>query len=437
MDQRESIDFVIGAEKRLLDILSREDVMPLLESAIQAGVGAAQIVDATGIPLWQAGCNAPEVASLMLAEGACSAPLILEGEPVGSVLLVGDGVDPAALRAMLTIVSGALNRLISGNLKRMLTTEIHTKVVNQSYDELLESNRQLSASEQRYKELAASLEVRVQERTSELKRAYARLLQQEKLASVGQLAAGVAHEINNPLGFVLSNLLTLRKYVGKFTVMLGFYRTAAGSEVFPADLRQAAESKWRELRLDFVTADLEELFTHSIAGAERVKKIVADLRGFSHVDDTGLGTVRVNEELERTLSVVAAEIPADAKIVKNFGSLPEVKGNGGQLCQAFLNLIRNALQCRPNGLKLLIRTEVAGEKVRVTFMDNGPGIPEAIRNRVFEPFFTTRQVGEGMGLGLAVVYDVVKQCGGTVVVKSQQDRGSAFVLELPALGSEA
>jgi signal transduction histidine kinase len=318
----------------------------------------------------------------------------------------------------------------------MLTTEIHTKVVNQSYDELLETNRRLTLSEKRYRELAESLEVRVRERTEELKRAYARMLQQEKLASVGQLAAGVAHEINNPLGFILSNLQTLRKYVGKFAGMLEFYRSAADTGQMTAGLVQTAEGKWRELKLDFVLSDLEELFSHSITGAERVKKIVADLRGFSHVDDTGSGSIRINDELERTLSVIAAEIPSDAQIIRNFSELPEVKGNAGMLCQAFLNIIRNALQCRPAGLKLLIRTEVAGAKVRLSFVDNGPGMPEEVRKRVFEPFFTTRQVGDGVGMGLTVAYDGVKQAGGTIAVKSQEGRGTALIIELPGVGSD-
>ncbi|OHB29022.1 MAG: hypothetical protein A2X84_14725 [Desulfuromonadaceae bacterium GWC2_58_13] len=436
MDGRDFIDFVVGEEKRLTDILSRDDVMPMLESAILAGVGSAMIVDEAEVPLWRAGAAPGDFVFLSTSAGVFSAPLMLEGEPVGKVCLVGDGVDPEALNAMLKIVSGALNRLISGNLKRMLTTEIHTKVVNQSYDELVEINRQLTVSEKQYRDLAESLEVRVRERTDELKRAYARMLQQEKLASVGQLAAGVAHEINNPLGFILSNLQTLRKYVGKFSEMLEFYRSSAGSGQMPAALRLGAESKWRELKLDFVMADLDELFTHSISGAERVKKIVADLRGFSHVDDTGSGSIRINDELERTLSVIAAEIPDDVKIVKEFGVLPDVKGSAGLLCQAFLNLIRNALQCRQGGLKLLIRTEAFGAGVRLSFIDNGPGIPEAIRNRIFEPFFTTRQVGQGMGMGLTVAYDAVKTAGGTIAVKSQEGRGSAFIIELPTVRSD-
>ncbi|WP_432823100.1 sensor histidine kinase [Trichloromonas sp.] len=434
MDNRESIDFVVGEEKRLIDVLSESDVMPLLESAVQAGISRALVVDGAEAPLWSAG---RETGGLLgKGPGVLCCPLILEGEPVGQACFVGGSADPGVLKAIAQVVSGALKRLLHANLKRMLTTEIHTRVVNQSYDELKESNLQLSLSEKKYRDLAESLEVRVQQRTEELKRAYARLIQQEKMASIGQLAAGVAHEINNPMGFVLSNLQTLQKYVTRFTDMLEYYRQAVARGEGGAALEAGAASRWRELKLDFISQDLAELLAQSIAGAERVKKIVADLRGFSHVDEMGCGTVNLNEELERTLSVLHSEIPADARILRQFGELPGVKAEAGLLCQVFLNLIRNALQARPEGLQLLLRSELEGESIRLSFVDNGPGVPDEIRSRIFEPFFTTREVGKGMGMGLTVAYDVVNRLGGTIEVQSRPGRGAAFILLLPVIRSE-
>jgi signal transduction histidine kinase len=314
----------------------------------------------------------------------------------------------------------------------MLTTEIHTRVVNQSYEELLEANRKLSLSEKKYRDLAENLEALVQERTTALKRTYARLIQQEKMASIGQLAAGIAHEINNPLGFILSNLQTLQKYAGRFDEMLAFFRSEVGKGTAAGELKPAAAEKWQTLKLDYILADLPELLGQSIAGADRVRKIVADLRGFSHIDDADEGLVDINVEIERTLSVLTHEIPPCARIVTEFGALPAIVGRPALLCQAFLNIIRNALQARPAGLVLTIRSEFAAGSARLTFADNGPGLAGDIQSRIFEPFFTTRDVGQGMGMGLTAVYDIVTGCGGTIEVETAPGLGTSFILQLPA-----
>ena len=323
------------------------------------------------------------------------------------------------------LIGDALNSIMANNLKRMLTTEIHTRVVNQSYDELRESHRQLMESEKKYRDLAENLELRVQERTGELKRAYARLLQQEKMASVGQLAAGVAHEINNPNGYVLSNLNTLRKYVARMTSMLEYYRglhEAAGSE------------KWRELKLDVVLGDVDELLDQSVSGAQKVKQIVSAFKGFSHVDDMGVSAVDINHEIDRTLGVLSGEMPRDTRIIKEFGVLPAFEGNGALLCQVFLNLFRNAFQARSEGLQLIITTEYEDDTLRIRFSDNGPGVPDEIHGRIFEPFFTTRDVGHGTGLGLTIAYDIVNGYGGTIEVENSKKGGAVFLIQLPATG---
>ncbi|WP_298037870.1 ATP-binding protein [uncultured Desulfuromonas sp.] len=436
MKQGETLEFVVGAEKRLIDVISEAEVMPLLQSAVNAGIGRATIVDAADVPLWSCGRDQNDVCSPFPATGPDteSCPIFLEGEPVGNISFVGGVSDAAALQVVARVVGGAINSMVSANLKRMLTTEIHTQVVNQSYEELVAINRRLTLSEKKYRDLAATLEGRVQERTEELKQAYTRMIQQEKMASIGQLAAGVAHEINNPLGFVLSNLHTLNKYVGRFLEMLEFY--AGANSKAPGGLQQTARQKWRELKLDFITGDVVELFQQSIGGAERVKKIVSDLRGFSHVDDLGEGLVDVNCEIERTLSVLSSETPEGTRIGKSFCELPEVPGDAALLCQAFMNIIRNAFQARPDGLKLTIRTERQGDWVRVEFADNGPGIEDGIKHRIFEPFFTTREVGRGMGLGLSVAYDIIASCDGTIEAESPSEGGATFVIQLRTKGRE-
>lgn len=421
----QGISYVVGEEKRLTDIVGDADVLPLLGGAVRAGAAEASVIDAEGALLW--GERNPAAAGAI----SCSTSIRLEGEVVGRLVVKGERDDEGYLKGITGLLCDALNNIIATSLKRMLTTEIHTTVVNQSYGELLETNRKLAVSEENYRELALSLEVKVEERTRALKQAHTRLLQQEKMASVGQLAAGVAHEINNPLGFILSNLATLQKYVSRFVAMLDCYRGVLDTGAPGAEMQRLAQQKWRELKLDLVYADVGDLIAQSIDGAERVSRIVADLKGFSHVDDGADGVVDLNLEIDRTLGVLCHEIPTGAEIVKNYRPLPGFFCNPALICQVFLNIMQNAFQARPDGLKLLIDTVSAGTEIRVTFADNGPGIPEAVRGRIFEPFYTTRDVGAGTGMGLTVVYDIVAQYGGNVAVACPLRGGSIFTVSLP------
>lgn len=420
----ENVSFIVGAEKRLTDILGNAEVMPLLEGAIKAGAGYAALLTPQGDLLWEAsgGVIPPK-------EGG--SPVMLEGEEVGKLILCGDGARGDYLQGVECLLLGALHRLIDSSLKRLLTTEIHATVVNQSYEELLETNRLLTASEGRYRELAASLEQKVAERTVELEQAHARLLQQQKMASVGQLAAGMAHEINNPLGFITSNLHTLQKYASRMTTMLDYYSSLLESNPANERLIHLSSRKWQELKLDSICADIDLLIGQSLDGAERVKKIVADLKGFSHIDDTDLGIVDVNAEIDRTLSVLEYRFPPDTDIVKNYQELPGYSCNPAQICQLFLHIIENSLEARPEGPRIIISTHASSTSISISFADNGPGIPEEIRQRIFDPFFTTKEVGTGTGMGLTVVYDIVNGLEGKVEVDCPAGGGTIITVTLP------
>ena len=417
MNGRETVTYVVGEERRLTDLLRESEVMPLLRAALDGDNGEAAVVDDAGEPLWRQGSE---------ESGAWTTRAIfLEGEPAGAIRIRGAGVTDGQAGLLAT----ALQTLATANLKRMLTSEIHTVVVNQSYEELVEANERLAASEARYRELAESLDLRVRERTTELERAHARLLQQEKMASVGQLAAGVAHEINNPLGFITSNLSTLSRYVERFRGMLDFCREGieSGRGFSVGDFHD----RWRELRLDHVTRDVDELLAQSREGAERVKRIVADLKGFSHVDEAEEAEVDVNRELARTLNVLVHAIPAGTELATDYGTVPPLTCRPALLGQVFLSIILNACEARGEGLRLAISTGSEGGAIRIAIADNGPGIPEAIRQRIFEPFFTTKEVGKGTGMGLAVVYDVVGGLGGTVEAECPAGGGTCFTIILP------
>jgi two-component system, NtrC family, sensor kinase len=424
-DNGQFLSFVVGQEKRLSEILADEEVVPLIKGIVRGGASRAAVSDENGKLLWSSSDGADAGHSVH------NLPLRMEGEVVGKVSVSGERGDEEHLRGLAEIFQVALGIILGNKLKRILTTEIHSTVLSQSYEELLEINRQLTASEDRYRNLAESLEIKVEERTEDLKRAHARLLQQEKLASIGQLAAGVAHEINNPLGFIYSNLQTMDKYVARFMEMLDFYRSAIADSTGKEALLESSRRKSAELKLDLICADVFELIRQSLGGALRVKKIVSDLKAFSHVDEVGECQADLNAEIDKTINVLGHEMPAGTEIVRNYSPLPGFVCKPALLCQVFLNLLLNAIQSRRNGLWLVISTLLDGDTIRLSFADNGPGIPDEIKNRIFEPFYTTRDVGSGAGMGLTVAHDIISAYGGTIEVNCPEEGGSVFMITLP------
>ena len=424
-DNGQTLIHLVGREKRFAEIIADEDVVPLIKGIVSAGAASAAVTDENDRVLWSSGDGAGAGHSVFVL------PLHMEGEVVGKVSVSGERENEDHLSGLAEIFQAALKIILSNKLKRILTTEIHSTVVSLSYEELLEINRKLAASEERYRSLAQSLEIKVEERTEELKWAHGRLLQQEKLASIGQLASGVAHEINNPLGFIYSNLQTMDKYVTRFMEMLDFYRGAIPESTGSEALVESCRRKWAELKMDVISADVFELIRQSLGGAQRVKKIVSDLKAFSHVDEVGECQAELNAEIDKTLNVLSHEVPEGAEIVRDYALLPPFVCKPALICQVFLNLLLNAYQSRSNGLRLVIATMHDGDCIRISFADNGPGIPAEIRHRIFEPFYTTRDVGSGAGMGLTVAHDIIAGYGGTIEVNCPEGGGAVFMITLP------
>lgn len=246
------------------------------------------------------------------------------------------------------------------------------------------------------------------------------LIQSEKMAAVGQLAAGVAHEINNPIGFVKSNLGSLRSYTKTLIELIDACRAG-----------KATEADFVAADYEYIKTDLDSLLGESNDGLERVRKIVADLKDFSHVDKAEWQEFDLNAGIESTLNVVWHELKYKADVVREYGSLPPVPCIGSQINQVVMNLLVNAVQAIEEHGTITIRTGHDETKVWIRIEDTGQGMPPEVAKRIFEPFYTTKPVGQGTGLGLSLSYDIVTRHGGSIEVHSVPGQGSTFSIFLP------
>ena len=264
-----------------------------------------------------------------------------------------------------------------------------------------------------------------------LEEMYQQLLQSEKLASIGQLAAGVAHEVNNPIAFVNANLSTLQDYIAGLMQMIAMHERAEALLTDQPDMLAQLARLRKSINLDHVRDDIKSLLDESMDGVQRVRRIVQDLRDFSRVGEAERQKFDLHTGLDSTLNIMRSEIKRKAEVIKEYGDLPEIEGVPAQLNQVFLNLLINACQAIERDGRITIRTGHDAEWVWVEVEDNGGGIPADNMTRIFEPFFTTKPVGTGTGLGLSLSYGIVTKHGGKIEVSSQIGIGSTFRVWLP------
>ena len=376
----------------------------------------------------------------ILAEDRCMAQqlrAIQSGASPEAAFKTVPSNDPAANAALL----GALTDLFSIVSQRNQILKGLNKELARTKADLASANEQLEA---RVLERTAQLEEANNELGRERKalidtlaqvqQAQSQLLQSEKMAAIGQLAAGVAHEINNPIGFVNSNFSSLATYTGRLFSLIDAYEKLEG-ELPPAHPSRLSIVRAREqAELDYLRHDIPDLLRESAEGLARVKRIVVDLKDFAHVDESDWQEADINYGLESTLNVLWSQLKDKVEVVKELGELPKVHCIPAQINQVLMNLLINAVQAIETSGVITLRTSVAGDAVRIVVADTGIGIPEAIKQRIFEPFFTTKPVGKGAGLGLSISWDIIKRHEGCIEVASIPGQGTTFTITLPIAG---
>ncbi len=265
----------------------------------------------------------------------------------------------------------------------------------------------------------------------QLEEAQSQLLQSEKMASIGQLAAGVAHEINNPVGYINSNIGTLQGYIQDLFRVLDAYSQIEASVVETDEAMQQLKVIKQEVDLGFLKQDIVDLIGESQEGLDRVSKIVRDLKDFSHVDEAEWQWADLHTGIDSTLNIVNNELKYKAEVIKEYGELPEVECIAAQINQIVMNLLVNAAHAiKVRGtIKISTGTE-ANDWVWISVSDDGKGIKQEDINKVFNPFFTTKPVGKGTGLGLSLAYSIIEKHNGKISVESKPGR-TVFTIRLP------
>lgn len=304
---------------------------------------------------------------------------------------------------------------------KQLTQEItEAKTREQYLDKLEKANKKLAQSNRKLKKLY-----------QDLKDTQTQLVQSEKMASLGQLVAGVAHELNNPISYIYANMKELDSYTVAIRHLLEVLKRDFDTADFQDKLRKTLLELKDKYDLDFIQKDIETLIEESIEGSQRVKTVVQNLRNFSRLDEAKFKEVDLHEGLESTLLLLNNEIKNRIEVHKNYGKIPKVSCNPGNINQVFMNILLNAVQAIEGEGNIWITTRQINDQLEIKIEDDGKGIPKKNLNKIFDPFFTTKPVGRGTGLGLSISYNIIKNHGGEIEVESSSGKKTKFSIRLP------
>ncbi|WP_051957883.1 PocR ligand-binding domain-containing protein [Desulfobacter vibrioformis] len=298
------------------------------------------------------------------------------------------------------------------------------------------ANVQLGKSLKKQKQIEAKLKKHRDHLADLVKETQKRLIQSEKMAGIGQLAAGVAHEINNPTGFVMSNLQILSVNINQlFSIIDNFEELLRNNSPQDPEKSEALQDCLQKLKenydIDYLKEDLPELINECLEGTNRIKNIVANLKSFTHPGMECHVPVNLNNEIEKALNLVLNEVKYNCEIVKEYGELPKISGNPQQIEQVMMNILINASHAIEDKGTIRIKTYHQGEHVTIEVTDSGKGMHEDIMDKIFDPFFTTKDVGKGTGLGLYIVYGIIEEHKGKIDVESKIGEGTKIIIKFP------
>jgi signal transduction histidine kinase len=391
-----------------------------LELPLDAGVSANARAALTGRPVHVADVDSTtepihrEAVRALAVRSFVSVPLRVKERVFGVINVVSSQrnrfapADIELITAIAAHVALAVERAESFRTIEGLTQGLEDKVRVRT-EQLRLANEELQAA---YRDLQAT---------------QMQLVQREKMASLGQLVAGVAHELNNPIGFVFSNVSTLDDFVRRLRAMLDEYRGAALDDAE----RARVEERWKTLKVDYALKYVDSMIQGIREGAERARKIVRDLRMFARGQDEVWQPVDLHEEIESSLTLLNHLIKDRIVVTRKFGELPSVECIRSQIDQVLLNILANAAQAIADTGQITVETRQDGDMAVVAVSDSGPGIRPDVIGRVFDPFFTTKTVGEGTGLGLSISYEIIQKHGGAIRAESPAGGGALFTVTLP------
>jgi signal transduction histidine kinase len=270
--------------------------------------------------------------------------------------------------------------------------------------------------------------VELASRKTELERLQAQIVHSKKMASLGQLAAGIAHELNNPAGFIYGNMDLLTEYTGRLETVLAIYDRVA----LPPDIAAEVLQTKKQISYDALMSELRSMIADCREGAERIRDVVQSLRLFSRLDEAEVKKVDLHESIDSTIRLLSSYYGSSKiHLIREYGDLPAVNCYAGQLNQVWTNLLVNAAQAIKGQGEVRISTRAEGNSVVIVISDNGCGIPADQLHKIFDPFFTTKPVGEGTGLGLSIIYGIIEKHGGSITAESREGLGSSFTISIP------